>query len=310
MNLLLLTFGGRPENHYQAAFAILSFFKDPAITRVIVMTDQPDRYRWLEGNAGKTVAGHDLPEIVIQSVDKATLEEWQGSRHFFWRIKIRAIQQAIASYPGEHLIYVDSDTFLAGSLTEVGRLMDEGVALMHCPEYRLNESKDHTVVRMNSILAGKSFAGVPVSSESQMWNAGVVALPASRGAQLVELTLQVCDEMCDTQCPRRLIEQFAFSVALNHDTPLYPCEGVIGHYWGNKAEWNDFILRFLADSRLRDQGVTDAFAHLDEVDWTHLPLEKRPHTQAERLKKGVDWLLPADKGRHFVPSDSIETPGS
>ncbi|MDO4905607.1 MAG: hypothetical protein Q4A16_08690 [Lautropia sp.] len=302
MNLLLLAFGARSENHYQAAFAILSFFKDPAISRVMVMTDQPDLYRWLERKSGQAVNGRELPSLEIIDIERSTLDEWQGEHHFFWRIKIKAIQHAIEKHPGEHLMYIDSDTFLASGLSAIVQLLDEGAALMHCAEYRLNESKDHTVERMDRILSGKEFAGVPVKSQSWMWNAGVIGLPASRATELVELTLKVCDEMCATECPRRLIEQFAFSVALNHDVPLYPCEGTIGHYWGNKHEWNDFILRFLADSRLRDKGVEDAFARLDKVDWTRLPLEKRPHRQAERIKKGVDLLMPADQGRHFVPA--------
>lgn len=300
MNLLLLTFGARPENHHQAVFSVLSFFRDPVVSSVMVMTDQPEMYRWLSTQAARRVDGRELPPLEIIPVDPATLAEWQGRQQFFWRIKIKAIEQAIGRYPGQHLVYVDSDTFMANNLAAVSRLLDQGSALMHCQEYRLGECRDQTVVQMNRLLSGRQFADVPVTPQSWMWNAGVVGLPACRAAELLQLTLQVCDGMCATEAPRRLIEQFAFSVALDHAAALHPCESTIGHYWGNKPEWNQFILRFLAENRLRDDGLGDIFARLARMDWSRMPLETRPHGPVERIKRGLDRLLPPNEGRYFA----------
>ncbi|MDO4232348.1 MAG: hypothetical protein Q4D19_09460, partial [Lautropia sp.] len=238
MNLLLMTFGPKVKNHYQAVFAILSFMRDPLVSRILIMTDQPELYRWVTSLDGGQVAGHDLPEVEIVHVSQEQLTEWQGAPQFFWRVKIRAIQEMFARHPDQHLMYIDSDTFLARSLADVVNLLDEGAALMHCQEYCLGDSRQEDVVSMNQTLMGKTFAGVPVTPTSRMWNAGVIALPSSRAAQLIQQTLEMCDEMCATPSARRLLEQFSFSLVLNHECPLYPCEGTVGHYWGNKAEWN------------------------------------------------------------------------
>lgn len=306
MNLLLMTFGPKVKNHYQAVFAILSFMRDPLVSRIIIMTDQPELYRWVASRAGQ-VAGHDLPEVEIVHVAQEQLTEWQGAPKFFWRVKIRAIQEVFARYPQQHLMYIDSDTFLARSLADVVKLLDEGAALMHCQEYRLGDSRQEDVVSMNRTLIGNTYAGVPVTAESYMWNAGVIALPSSRAAQLIQRTLDMCDEMCATPSARRLLEQFSFSLVLNHDQPLFPCEGTVGHYWGNKAEWNRFIEQFLAGSRIRNESLTDTLQRMQDIDWTHLPLERRPHWPAEKIKKGLDLILRPDKSRHFVPHEDSET---
>ena len=119
---------------------------------------------------------------------------------------------------------------------------------------------------------GRTLEGIALTGRHEMWNAGVIGLPASMAAERVAQALQLCDAMCATDCPRRLIEQFAFSLALQQGT-LHPCQDVIGHYWGNKPAWNRLIAGFLAEARLKDETVAQAVARLGQVDWRALPLE-------------------------------------
>ena len=143
MNLLLLTFGDNTDNHQQAVFAALSFMRDPHIRRVLVVTDRPDFYRWLcgtERNALLTEEGGEdasgergmAAAVEILPITAETLSAWQGPQQFFWRIKIQAVAMAVRQYPDQHLLYVDSDTFLAGSLAGMVRQLDAGAACMHC----------------------------------------------------------------------------------------------------------------------------------------------------------------------------------
>lgn len=274
MNLLLLTFGDRAENHHQAAFCILSFLKDPRIGRVLVMTDRPGFYRWLQagvatwqegekraadegrerstastqgttstrgttstqgvastqGSASTQEVAHAQEVVHAQAVDQPagvaspvievlpisadTLKDWQGTQQFFWRIKIKAIEHALQRHPDQHLVYVDSDTFLATDLSVLNAGLDAGQAFMHCRENALADRNSRTLTQMRRTLVGQTLAGVTFDGRTEMWNAGVIALPASRGRALVDHALQLCDAMCASTCPRRLIEQLAFSVAL------------------------------------------------------------------------------------------------
>lgn len=309
MNLLLLSFGDNTDNHQQAVFAALSFMRDPQIKRVLVVTDRPDFYRWLGGAAQNApiddgdegVRGQrGMAAVEILPITAETLAAWQGAQQFFWRIKIEAVALAVRQYPGQHLLYVDSDTFLAGSLADMARQLDVGAAYMHCFENRLGDRNSRTLTRTRRALSGRTLEGITLTGQHEMWNAGVIGLPGSMAAERVAQALQLCDAMCATDCPRRLIEQFSFSLALQQGT-LRPCQDVIGHYWGNKPAWNRLIAGFLAEARLKDETVAQAVARVGQVDWQALPLEYRQRRWVLRLKAGIDRVLPPKKLRHFTP---------
>ena len=210
MNLLLLTFGDNTDNHQQAVFAALSFMRDPHIRRVLVVTDRPDFYRWLYGternalsteDGGKDASGkRGMAAVEILPITAETLTGWQGPQQFFWRIKIQAVAMAVRQYPGQHLLYVDSDTFLAGSLADMVRQLDAGAAYMHCFENRLGDRNSRTLTRTRRALVGRTLAGITLTGRHEMWNAGVIGLPASTAAERVAQALQLCDTMCATDC--------------------------------------------------------------------------------------------------------------
>ena len=238
--------------------------------------------------------------VEILPITAETLSAWQGPQQFFWRIKIQAVAMAVRQYPDQHLLYVDSDTFLAGSLAGMVRQLDAGASCMHCFENRLGDRNSRTLTRTRRALSGRTLEGITLTGRHEMWTAGVIGLPASTAAERVALALQLCDAMCATDCPRRLIEQFAFSLALQQGT-LCSCQDVIGHYWGNKAAWNRLIAGFLAEARLKDETVAQAVARVGQVDWRALPLEHRQRRWVLRLKAVIDWALPPKKLRHFTP---------
>ncbi|WP_439243136.1 hypothetical protein [Lonepinella sp. BR2474] len=286
MNLTLLTFGERLENHYQACFAILTFLRDPQIEKVIVITDRPDFYR---------IFGDRIEFIEI---DQTTLQQWQGKYQFFWRVKIKALQTVQAQYPTQHLLYVDSDTFLASSLTAMQRQLNQGQTFMHLKEGALGDKSRRTWQKMHRTLGGKNVANINITSDTAMWNAGVIALPAEKAQAILALAIGFCDEICSTNCERRLVEQFSFSVALNQHQPLQPCNTIIGHYWGNKTEWNQMIADFFVNAQLKNLSLQDCLALLAEKDWRALPLGKKQRNTNAKLKKIIDRLFP-DKHIHY-----------
>ena len=287
MNLVLLTFGRHSENHYQAMFAALSFLKDPLINKVVILTDQADFYRLIQEKA----------EII--HLDQKQLLEWQGPQQFFWRIKIKALERVQSDYPSDHLLYIDSDTFLAGDLKSIHTQLNAGHVLMYKRESVLADKTDKTLRKMYRTLNGKTLAEVKINGQSEMWNAGVIGLPASQAESLIRRALRLCDEICSTSCPRRLVEQFAFSLALDSTAKLHGCEQSIGHYWGNKTEWNQHITKFFADAMLKRLEYKECICLISRFNWQSVPLEKKRRRTNEKLKRLVDKLFKDKNIRHF-----------
>lgn len=287
MNLVLLTFGEKLETHYQAAFSILSFLRDKEIERIVMVTDRPDFYRFLG------------TKIDILPVNNEILREWQQPYQFFWRVKIKALEEIARKYPNDDLLYVDSDTFLATNLQEISQKLTQGETFMHIFEKMISNAESNTLKNMYQHLNNHSFSGVKIHQNSQMWNAGVIALPNQKASEIIELSLNVCDEMCKTACTRRLIEQFAFSVSLKHLSTLNPCDHIIGHYWGNKSEWNKEIANFFVNSQLKNLSLDEMIKELNQFNWNKLPLEKKQRSSADKLKNIVDKLFPIKKIRYF-----------
>lgn len=289
MNLLLLTFGTRIENHYQAAFSILSFLNDEHIETVLVVTDYPDFYRFF-GN-----------KVECLPIDEGQLKNWQGDAQFFWRVKIKVLEFAFSRYPDRHLLYVDSDTFLASNLTALSFALDCGRSLMHKKEYGFSDVKktSNTEREMFSVLNHKTFSNILIDHRSEMWNAGVIALPKTKAKEIILLSLMLCDDICKTNSPRRLVEQFSFSLALNHLTELLPCDDVIGHYWGNKSEWNQLISQFFVEALLKNKTRNQCVEELKQFDWNILPLAKKQRSTNYKLKKWIDNLFPTKGIRYF-----------
>lgn len=138
------------------------------------------------------------------------MTQWQGEFQFFWRVKIKALEAVYARYPLSALLYVDSDMFLAGNLTALSSHFAQGGCVMHLAECRLADNTDKTLRKMHRTLHGKTIAGVEIGDDSLMWNAGVIGLCAQKAKSIIALSLQLCDEICATNCPRRLVEQFSF----------------------------------------------------------------------------------------------------
>ena len=281
MQLLYLVFGTNIQNHFQAHFSILTFLRQGQGELVItVMTDAPEFYRHL-GAAVK-----------VEVIDAATLREWEGEFKFFWRVKIKALEQAARQHPALPLLYLDSDTFLYGSLPAMRHQLANGQALMHEPEGRLSALPSKTERRMWQQVQGQVFGGVTITPQQLMWNAGVVGVPAQRNHEAIALALSICDDQCRQQVTPRLIEQFALSVALDEVQGLHAARPYIGHYWSTKEPWNKLISQFLVTSHLQNHTLAQDLAALEDIDFTALPVKQRVRNTQSRLENLTRRLLP------------------
>lgn len=282
MNLLYVTFGDNLQNHIQANFSIYSFLTQAGqVDTINVVTDRPEFYASL---------GDKLN--VIQ-VSEKTLHEWKGKFEFFWRIKIKAIEHVCALYPGKPVLYLDADTFLYTPLAAAKEAMGRNVAYMHKKERSLADVTSKTQKNMWGYVNGQTFAGVTITRDHYMWNAGVVGVPNTQGGKECALALELCDEMLATNMRRDFIEQYSLAVALHELCDLQSAEAFIAHYWSSKKEWGQFMNEWFTGLLLKQitspADITELFKTLNLGQW---PVERKIKNTSVRLEKRLQQLFP------------------
>lgn len=281
MHLLYITFGSNLKNHTQAYFSIYSFLaEDFGIKAIHVVTDTPGFYKAL-GN-----------KVHVIPVDDQVLQEWKGPHHFFWRIKIKAIQTLCLQYPNEAVLYLDSDTFLYNGLAGLQQTLANGKACMHERETALPLAKSKTEKRMWQQVNARNFGGITIQPEHEMWNAGVVLVPNTKNGAECALALAICDEMCAQNVTRRLVEQYALAVSLHETYGLEPAGGSIAHYWSNKEEWDSFIDQFFLSAHFHALSERETVQAFKQLDLRNIAIKKRVKNTNLRLKRLVQRFFP------------------
>lgn len=280
MDLLFLTFGDNIKNHYQANFCILSFLAQPEeVSSISVYTDKPEFYTHLQAH------------VKVVEITEAILNDWKGPYDFFWRVKIKALEHFALAKPASTIVYLDSDTFLYNDVREFQRMLHSS-ASMHVREGNLAALQSKTEKKMWQQVQGHAFGGVTITASHAMWNAGVVAIPQENNLKAIRLALAICDDMCRKDVTRRLIEQFAISVALDETFGLKPADQWIGHYWGNKDGWNNFISNFLLESLLKGYTLDQDIARLKQFDFLQIPIIKKEKNTKLRLQRFLNKVFP------------------
>lgn len=281
MHVLYCTFGNRFSNHLQAAFSALSFLQEAkAVSSINIITDAAPFYKHLSNHAN------------IIPITQDTIKDWKGPHDFFWRIKIKAIEHLTKKYPGEPVMYLDTDTFLYNDIASLKADLLSSKAYMHEDEGALSELTDKTSKRTWKAMKGRQYAGLTMKATDHMWNAGVVATPNNTNGKDIDLALQICDEMCADGVPFRLVEQYSLSLALNHVYGLHDATPHIAHYWRNKEDWNPFILEWIAEQQFRQKSFEEMLAAYGELDISNVPvIIKRKYTSV-KWHRAVDSIFP------------------
>lgn len=266
MNILYLVFGQRISDHLQAHLSIRTFMHQLTSDETIyVVTTNPEYYNRLES-------------VKIITIHTNTLKEWEGTHGFFWRVKIKAIEHVANICPTKHLLYLDSDTVLTGSLDKLNDMLDNGCGIMHLDEGHPSKMKAKSL-KMWKRVAGHTYGGVTLGLQHDMWNAGVVGIPSEKLCEVIPLALQLCDGMLDDNAERVVIEQYSLSIALYERTYLSPAYNHIAHYWGNKNGWNRIAEDFFIKSYMTGLSVDEEYRTIQN-NLKEIPLHvKRPKIQ-------------------------------
>jgi hypothetical protein len=280
MILLYITLGNQTALHGQAAFSIYSFIaKGNGLFTINIITDSPNYYAHLDD------------QIIVRPISNEILNEWKGRYDFFWRIKIKAIEWMCREYPGRPVIYLDTDTFFYGDVSELQSILKNGNAIMHEDEGPLSAMPEKTAKKMWGQIKGALFGGLKMIQEEKMWNAGVAGCPNTKQLLECDLALKICDEMCAAGVTPRLIEQFALSVALNHIYKIKSVDSLIGHYWSNKEEWNDTIASFFLKTYFEKKTTEEIINSMSLFNFSALPVKKIESNTARRLNKKIGKLF-------------------
>jgi hypothetical protein len=166
------------------------------------------------------------------------IKQMRGKIDFLHRMKIAEIEEAF-EYTKGNLLYADSDTFfMADPSTLMGRLSSKQ-SFMHLKEYSFES------IRNWALPAGKPFVAFVKLIEENIfklsngemqyntkmfsWNAGVMMLHWEHRHLLKDVFLLTDQFFPSTQ--NHASEQYAFSLILQNNTELHPCDEVIYHYW-------------------------------------------------------------------------------
>jgi len=290
MTIAFLVFGKEILNFQQAIFSILTLLpKIDKNERVVVITDSPEDFKLLN------------KKIIIIEIDKTTLENWKGQYNFFWRIKIMALQMLADKWKGDHILYLDSDTFLFGNLDSLRLNLNAGINMMHTNEGKLSELTTKTERAMWKQLKGRTYGNITIDSNTCMWNAGVVAIAGANRDKL-DLALTICDEMCKENVTPRLIEQLALSLAMNEPMELLAAENEIGHYWGNKKAWNKKINKLLLNNLMRNLTMEHLIDEVKEIKFEKTPIRVKTSSTRLKLEKKLSKIFP-DKMHMYITSE-------
>ncbi len=276
MNIIYLVFGNKMDNYQQVYFsAYTAFAHKNTEDRIIVVAEDPSLFHSFQD------------EIEVIPISRELIKEWEGKYQFFWRVKIKALQLVAEKYPSDSILYLDGDTFFYDRMDALREGMKNGQNYMHVEEGKLSELSSKTERLMWSQMKEKTYFNVKIDENSTMWNAGLIGI-SPKHFDCLGLTLGINDAMCADNVPRRLIEQFAFSLGLNEFSALKPADHIIGHYWGNKAEWNQIISHFLKEIFMKDYSLDKIIERIKQMDLTQIPVRVKESSTQRKLKNFID----------------------
>lgn len=278
MNIVYLVFGDNMDHYQQVYFSIYTAAVYKVTEdRIIVVTENPSLFSSLQ----------DYIEII--PINRDHIKEWEGKHHFFWRVKIKALQLIAQKYPTDSILYLDGDTFFYKNMDTLRSGLKNGKNFMHLEEGKLSALSSKTEKLMWTKMKGKTYHNTKIDENSAMWNAGLIGI-SNKHFDCLTLTLGINDAMCADDVTRRLIEQFAFSLGLNEYSALHPADDIVGHYWGNKKQWNKIIDHFLKECFMKNYSFEQIVEHVKEMNLTENPIRVKESNTQKRLKTFIDQL--------------------
>lgn len=304
-NFVVLSYGRKSEYH-RALFAIFSFWSwysgRPDTVQTILYTDAPEFFEpYLRG----------LP-VVYVPLTPERLADMCGPDHYVHRVKVTLVEEAFRSYPKHDILYSDTDAFFVRDPASLLQEFTPGVSFLHQPEYLLSEAvavfasygQAQFPSRFLELLQSKTFliAGkqVQLLTNQPAWNSGVIGL-SNAAAPLLPDIGALTDELY-AYSRWFTTEQLAFTLVLQHQTTLLPCDQYVFHYWGKRQKvFVDGLLRALLTEGFRQSGLSDKLErvkHLTQLWQNRIELDRLQEGSIyafnnQQVKAGLKYTLKA-----------------
>ncbi|RZK24769.1 MAG: hypothetical protein EOO56_00170 [Hymenobacter sp.] len=288
MTHLVLLAHSREVEYRRAVFAVLSFWawhkgRATGAVQAVVFTDQPAFFE-------PYLAGLPVRYELLTAGSLAAMQQPQGYVH---RVKPAILAQMAQAHPQDELLFIDSDTFFTSLPEALLQQLMGGTTFLHKREYRLTEAVDvyaafgqaHFPKKLLEVLSSQRFevagAAVQFKPEQYSWNSGVLGLPALSAARLPDV-LRVLDELY-AGTGWFTCEQVAFSLVLQTQAVLRPCDEYVFHYWGQRQkQLMDGRLHPLIGQALADLPLAERLAQVRQL----VPRWQRV-MELDRLREGA-----------------------
>jgi hypothetical protein len=269
----VLAYGPGGRLHREAAAAILSVqaHRPPATSEIVVLTDQPARYRWFGDS------------ITVDPLSDRVLTEWRGQRGDRYRPKIEALRRLAADAAADVLLF-DVDTMARRDLAPLAARLAAGGLVLHRREYALAAPPRRGDRALKEEILGHSWQGIAPDASASMWNGGIIG-SSRRHKGIFDRALAVFDEMRD-RSRHFAVEQLAYSIVFPAYGTIEEASPWFDHYWANREWFDRAIERFLSDARLKELTAAAAAERLKLEPITG-PLDGRLSWWRARLQRLV-----------------------
>lgn len=277
----VLAYGNDRRLHREATVAALTLREfAPPDAEVVVLTDQPDLYRWLS------------PHVTIDRLTPTTIQAWRGPTDDRFRPKIETLRRLHAA--GRHAVLVDTDTMARRSLAPLVDHLRSGGFVLYDREYRIGTAPRRGDRRLRHEIAGRTWAQIPANHDTWMWNGGVIGV-SGRHQEVMDRALLAFDQM--RQVSRHFaLEQLAYSIVFPAFGPLCAATEWFVHFWANRTWFDRRIDRFLSTALIEALSPVAAGARLRECP-IEGELDGRPPSWQRRVRKALNIEMEDDPDR-------------
>jgi len=280
-NLIYLSYGNERE-YKRSIFSVLSYLSwtdaEACNTRIIIYTDNPAYFQL-------HFSDHPIEYHLLEDQEK---EQMLAGKGFLHRLKVAVMDLTFEKYPGDNLIFIDSDTFFVKDFSSFIATLKPGKSLMHKREYDLEEglasfssfNQGQYPKALIAYITGRNFM-IQGNQESfdqrdYSYNSGVVGLSCDMSAYMPYF-YQLTDEFY-ANSKWFISEQLAFSFILQRRTEITTTDSAVLHYWGARQK------------RLMDKSLDVIFVRLNPTK-INKPRVMKSLIKNYRAELEIDLLL-------------------
>ena len=294
MNYIVYQAYGSIDILNEVIYSIASVFKqsESISFQIIIYTDNKEYLTtYLPSN------------IVFECITTQTISSWRGNIDFVHRVKIMMLKDICKKYKG-NILYLDTDTIFISPPDPVFQAIDKGQLVMHLNEGLISNTKNPLFRKIFRQIKSKTYLiegkEIKISSNQEMWNAGVIGFPSQK-AHFLDAVLELTDCLY-RQYPKHVMEQLAFSYVFITQREIVPSDKFIFHYW-NFKEFRSVLAQYVS--------VEDTFEKILANYNLILPYQlNKPKVKFEKKPKIIRQILKHVLKKTWQPINYLQLKGN